>query len=162
MIQIRMVKKEDLRALVDLENRCFSKEEAATADAFEKRIETIPDSFFIAEVDGVIVGLINGPVIENVYITDDLFTDIKVNPTSGGHQSVLGLAVLPDYQNRGIAGMLLKRLEKEARGKHRETITLTCKQNYIEFYERHGFSNQGVSGSEHGGAIWFNMIKDLS
>ena len=162
MIQIRRVKKEDLRALVVIENRCFLKEEAATEDAFKKRIETIPDSFFIAEVDGVIVGLINGPVIETAYITDDLFTDIKVNPISGGHQSVLGLAVSPDYQNRGIAGMLLNRIEKEAREKQRETITLTCKQNYIEFYERQGFSNQGVSGSQHGSVTWFNMIKELS
>ena len=161
MAQIRMVKKEDLADLVVLENRCFLKEEAATEEAFKKRIETISDSFFVAEVEGVIVGLINGPVIETPYITDDLFSEIKVNPLTGGHQSVLGLAVSPEYQNQGIAGALLANLEKYAKEKHRETITLTCKKDLVGFYEKHGYDNQGVSSSEHGGVTWYNMVKPL-
>ncbi|MEH7545485.1 ribosomal protein S18 acetylase RimI-like enzyme [Neobacillus bataviensis] len=161
MAQIRMVKKEDLADLVVLENRCFLKEEAATEEAFKKRIETISDSFFVAEVEGVIMGLINGPVIETPYITDDLFSEIKVNPRTGGHQSVLGLAVSPEYQNQGIAGALLANLEKDAKEKHRETVTLTCKKDLVGFYETHGYVNQGVSSSEHGGVTWYNMVKPL-
>ncbi|MCM3727970.1 GNAT family N-acetyltransferase [Neobacillus cucumis] len=161
MVQIRMVKKEDLADLVVLENRCFLKEEAATEEAFKKRIKTISDSFFVAEVEGVIVGLINGPVIESPYITDDLFSEIKVNPATGGHQSVLGLAVSPKYQNQGIAGALLASLEKDAKEKHRETITLTCKKDLVCFYEKHGYINHGASSSEHGGVTWYNMVKPL-
>ncbi|PLS08613.1 GNAT family N-acetyltransferase [Neobacillus cucumis] len=162
MVKIRNVKYEDLAELVILENRCFAKDEAATEEAFQMRIQTIPDSFFVAEEDGVIAGLINGPVIETAYITDDLFHESKANPAAGGHQSVLGLAVSPDYQNRGIAGALLAHLEKDAKTKHRETITLTCKQNYIHFYEKQGFKNEGISSSVHGGVTWHNMIKNLS
>jgi ribosomal protein S18 acetylase RimI-like enzyme len=162
MVQIRNVKKEDLADLVILEHRCFLKTEAATEEAFKKRIENIPDSFFVAEEDDVIVGLINGPVIDNASITDDLFSEIKTNSTSGGHQTVLGLAVSPEYQNLGIAGMLLAHLEKDAKDKHRETITLTCKKNLVGFYEKHGYVNQGVSNSEHGGVTWYNMIKKLN
>ncbi|MEH7097321.1 GNAT family N-acetyltransferase, partial [Neobacillus vireti] len=88
------------------ENSCFLKAEAASEEAFKKRIEKIPDSFFVAEEEGGIVGLINGPVIETAYITDDLFSEIKTNSNTGGHQSVLGLAVSPKYQNRGIAAAL--------------------------------------------------------
>ena len=98
MITLRNVKFSDLPQLVVIENLCFTKEEAATKEAFEKRIQLIPDSFFVAEEDGVLIGLVNGPVIETTFITDDLFDNIKENPESGGHQSILGLAVSPDYQ----------------------------------------------------------------
>ncbi|GAA4714274.1 GNAT family N-acetyltransferase [Brevibacillus fulvus] len=159
MVKIRNVKIDDLPQLAAIEQLCFSKEEAATKEAFEQRIQLIPDSFFVAEVDGAIVGFINGPVIETAYITDDLFTTIKMNPATGGHQSILGLAVHPQFQKNGIASELLMHLEKEARWKKRETITLTCKENLIGYYEKHGYISHGMSNSEHAGEKWYNMIK---
>ncbi len=161
MVKIRNVKMEDLSELVVIEQLCFTKEEAATKKAFEKRIQVIPESFFVAEEEGEIIGLVNGPVIEKAYITDDLFSDLKANPASGGHQSILGLAVSPHFQKRGVASALLLQIEKEAKAKGRETITLTCKADLIRFYENHGYLNKGVSTSEHGGVIWYNMIKNL-
>jgi ribosomal protein S18 acetylase RimI-like enzyme len=161
MLKIRNVKIEDLPELVTIENLCFSKEEAATKEAFEKRIQSIPDSFFVAELEGEIAGIVNGPVIETAFITDDLFKEIKANPASGGHQSILGIAVSPRFQKRGVASALLDQLEEEARTHHRETITLTCKENLIHFYENLGYINKGVSSSAHGGVVWYNMIKKL-
>jgi ribosomal protein S18 acetylase RimI-like enzyme len=161
MLKIRNVKMEDILELVAIEQLCFTKEEAATREAFEKRIQSIPDSFFVAEEDGVIAGLVNGPVIAKAFITDDLFSDLKANPATGGHQSVLGLAVSPSFQKRGVATALLAHLEKVAREKNRETIILTCKENLIHFYEKHEYINIGVSNSKHGGAIWYNMNKKL-
>jgi len=152
---------EDLPELVLIENLCFTKEEAATKETFEKRIQLIPDSFFVAVVDGVFAGLVNGPVIETPFITDDLFSDIKENPASGGHQSILGLAVSPNYRKQGVASALLAHLEEVARMNKRETITLTCKKKLIRFYENHGYLNCGVSNSKHGGVIWYNMSKSL-
>jgi ribosomal protein S18 acetylase RimI-like enzyme len=161
MLKIRRVKKEDLSELIAIENQCFSKEEAATKEAFEKRIISIPDSFFVAEEDDCIVGLVNGPVIKTEYITDDLFSEIMENPETGGHQSILGLAVSPESQKKGVAAALLAHLENESRMKKRESITLTCKEELIPYYEKCGFINYGVSNSEHGGVRWYNMIKKL-
>ncbi|WP_042462763.1 GNAT family N-acetyltransferase [Neobacillus dielmonensis] len=161
MVKIRNVKMADLPELVVIENLCFTKEEAATKESFEQRIQMIPDSFFVAEADGGVVGLVNGPVTTANYITDDLFSQTQPNPLFGGHQSILGLAVLPSYQNQGIASALLNHLEKQANAKSRETVTLTCKQNLIQFYEKHGYVNKGVSNSEHGGGVWYNMVKKL-
>lgn len=161
-MKIRNAAIEDLSALLVLENLCFVKTEAATPEAFEKRLRIIPDSFFVAEEDGKIMGLVNGPVIATPFITDELFRDIQANPVAGGHQSILGLAVDPQYQKLGIAAKLLSHMEQAAASKQRETVTLTCKEKYIRFYEKHGYNNSGTSGSQLGGADWFNMIKTLS
>lgn len=158
---IRNVKIEDLPQLVIIENLCFSKEEAATEEAFKKRIQLIPDSFFVAEQTGQLIGLINGPVIHNKYITDDLFGKIEANPPAGGHQSILGLAVSPKFQKHGVAKALLAHLEKGAKKNNRETITLTCKEDLIRFYEKSGYHNCGVSDSNHAEGLWYNMIKKL-
>jgi len=161
MLKIRNAAIKDLSEAVEVEHLCFSKEEAATKESTEQRIRLIPDSYFVAEENGVIIGLINGPVIKTKFITDDLFKNIQENPAAGGHQSILGLAVDPKHQKRGIAASLLQHLEKEAAAKKRETITLTCKENLISFYEKHGYYNNGVSSSEHGGITWYNMSKKL-
>ncbi|WP_066304094.1 GNAT family N-acetyltransferase [Bacillus sp. FJAT-29814] len=162
MLNIRNVKIEDLHEITIIESLCFPTEEAATKEAFEKRIALIPDSFFVAELEGVIVGFVNGPVIETPFITDDLFREIKDNPLTGGHQSVLGIAVTPHFQTRGVAAALLAHLEDSARLKKRKTITLTCKEDLIGFYEKFGYINMGVSNSEHGGVTWYNLVKMLS
>jgi len=161
MLKIRNVKLEDLPELVTIENLCFTKEEAATQEAFEKRIQLISDSFYVAEVNDTVVGLINGPVIEQPEITDDLFSAIKQNPTTGGYQSILGVAVSPEYQKQGIASALLVHLERAAAVCKRKTVTLTCKEVLIGYYEKQGYNNDGVSNSVHGGELWYNMSKRL-
>lgn len=162
MLMIRNVNMNDLPTLMKIEHLCFSKEEAATEEAFVKRIQFISDSFFVAEKNDKVIGFVNGPVIENKYITDDLFSDVKANKATGGHQSILGLAVSPHYQKQGVATALLTHIEKIAKTKKRKTITLTCKEELVSFYERSGYQNDGISNSTHGGVVWFNMVKTLS
>lgn len=163
MLIIRNVKMEDLPEIAIIESLCFLEEEAATIETFAKRIQFIPDSFFVAEMEGVIVGFVNGPVIETPYITDDLFRgEIKANPLTGGNQSVLGIAVTPHFQTRGVAAALLAHIEEVAEANKRKSITLTCKENLIGFYDKYGYVNKGVSKSEHGGVTWYNMVKVLS
>ena len=160
MIEIRNAMRNDLEQIVQVENRCFSQADAATKEALASRIQYISDTF-VAVQDDKIVGIINGPVIDQLYITDDLFRKVKENPAQGGYQSVLGLAVHPDYQRQGIGKKLMQRLEKEAKLKKRKAITLTCKAHYIKFYEQLGFLNHRESQSQHGGAVWFDMVKRM-
>ncbi|GAA3333734.1 GNAT family N-acetyltransferase [Ectobacillus funiculus] len=127
----------------------------------KKRIQLTPDSFFVAEKkDGVIVGFVNGPVIETAFITDDLFGNVKENPASGGHQSVFRISSVPAFFKKNeVWHQRYLHILKNARENNRETITLTCKENLIRFYENYGYRNLGVSSSEHGRVIWYNMSK---
>lgn len=162
MWTIRNARLEDVPNLAVVETLCFSKDEAASEETFKKRVETIPDTFFVAEEAGQIIGFINGPVIDQGYITDDLFSEVRDNKPASGHQSILGLAVAPIAQKRGVASDLLNHIEKEAMVKRRDSLTLTCKEELIPFYEQFGFENKGVSLSEHGGSVWYNMVKELN
>ncbi|BBN97691.1 GNAT family N-acetyltransferase [Sporolactobacillus terrae] len=161
-MEIRKVRKSDLAQLVELENSGFTPEEAATKQAFITRIETIPDTFLVAEEMNQIIGYVNGPVISMPHITDDLFEQTAPNPDRGGYQSILGLVVAPNCQGKGIASQLLRALEDQARENERLTVTLTCRQFLIPFYEKNGYINQGIAASEHGGMKWFNMDKPLN
>jgi len=159
MISLRNVQAADLEQLLLIENEGFPIEEAATKEAFVERIQLIPDTFLVAKREGKILGYINGPIINHPYITDDLFERIKENPKRGGYQSILGLAVAKQARNRGIAKILMEKMEELAKENEREGITLTCKQELVSFYEKLGFVNHGMSESQHGGVCWYNMVK---
>ena len=74
---------------------------------------------------------------------------------------VFGLAVHPDCRNNGIAAALLRRLLDFAREQGMSQVILTCKQEKIPYYQKFGFQNRGVSASEHGGAVWYDMVLPL-
>ncbi|WP_040948996.1 GNAT family N-acetyltransferase [Gorillibacterium massiliense] len=159
MISIRNVQPTDLEQLQLIENEGFSVEEAATKEAFVQRIKLIADTFIVAVRDEKILGYINGPIIHQPYITDDLFTEIKGNPKRGGYQSVLGLVVSKQARNQGLAKILIKKMEELVKENEREGITLTCKRELVSFYETFGFVNHGLSESKHGGVNWYNLLK---
>ncbi|SDN62061.1 Ribosomal protein S18 acetylase RimI [Fictibacillus solisalsi] len=159
MIFLRKVLPTDLEQLLVIENEGFSREEAATKEALLERIQRIADTFIVAETKGKILGYINGPVINQPYITDDLFKEIKENPKNGGYQSILGLAVSKQARNQGIAKLLIEKMEELVKENEREGITLTCKPELVSFYEKLGFVNHGISESKHGGVSWYNMVK---
>ena len=159
MISLRNVQNTDLEQLLFIENQGFSIEEAATKEAFVERIQLIADTFIVAEKEGEILGFINGPMIDQPYITDNLFKEIKENPKIGGYQSVLGLAVSKKARNQGIAKDLIEKMEELVIENERKGITLTCKQELVSFYEKFGFVNHGMSESKHGGVSWYNLVK---
>ena len=152
---LRKVIMQDLDQIIALENIGFSPEEAATPEALKLRIVQIQETFIVAEKNDEVIGYINGPVIKERYISDDLFKNVPANI------SVLGLVVAPNYQGQGIAGRLLNYFENLAKNQHRHGVTLTCRESLISFYEKYGYRNEGVSESCHGGIKWYNLVKNI-
>lgn len=158
---IRKVKPEDLDAVTRVEAVCFSEAEAAPRESFRQRISTFPDSFFVAEKDGEIIGFINGCATDSRVIFDEMFADASHHREDGIYQSIFGLDVIPEYQHQGLASRLMEHLIEDAREKGRKGLTLTCKDRLIGFYERFGYKNLGLSQSVHGGAVWYDMILEF-
>ncbi|MCB5950673.1 GNAT family N-acetyltransferase [Enterococcus sp. BWT-B8] len=161
-LTFRSAKLNDLDRIMEIEQSGFSPEEAATRKAMKERIQVIPDSFIVAtDPRNKLLGYVVGPVINERCLYDDLFKKTVLNPQTGGYQSILSLAVAPEYYRHGIAGKLLKKLSEEAKDHKRKGITLTCLEELIPFYEKNGYKIEGISSSQHAGETWYDMILDF-
>lgn len=70
---------------------------------------------------------------------------------------IFGVNTLPSYRKRGYAGSLLQKAIDDARNEGRQGVVLTCKDKLLHYYAKFGFINEGISSSEHGGAVWYQM-----
>lgn len=155
---IRQVQEADWETIAAIERDNFSPQEAATKEAIRERIRLIPDTFLVALIDQKIVGYIEGPVMAKPILEDHLFHHVKSNPVSGGYIAITSLSIDKAFQQQGIGIALLAAMKDLAVAQRRDGIILTCHDYLIPYYEMNGFHNQGLSESEHGGAIWYQMF----
>jgi len=160
MYNIRNVRPEDLEAVTALEAHCFPPEKAAGEEAFAYRIASFPERFFVAELDGQIIGMVNGCASTLPFIEDRLFEPQGHEP-EGKNQMVFGLAVEPAYQRQGIGSTLLRHLIAYAKETGMKQVILTCREAKLGFYGKLGFVNMGLSKSVHGGVPWYDMVLEL-
>ena len=160
-IMIRRVTLDDLDAISEVEASCFPEAEAATKVTLEQRINKFSESFFLAETDGTIIGFINGCIINETAIYDELFSDVSLHVPNGDYQTIFGLDVISEYRNKGVAGKLMNHMIEISELDGRKGVILTCKEKLIPYYSKFGFENKGVSKSEHGGSIWYDMIMEF-
>lgn len=160
-IKIRRVSIEDLNSITEVEAKCFPEAEAATKAKFEQRIKAFPESFFVAEIEGEIIGFINGCIINEPAIYDELFIDATLHVPDGDYQTIFGLDVIPEYRNQGIAAQLMNHLIQVSKLEGRKGIILTCKEKLIHYYIKFGYINKGISKSVHGGSKWYDMILEF-
>lgn len=147
----------DLDALDKLEQQCFPPEEAATRAAFAQRLAVFPKHFWLAEEDGQILACVNGCVSDASLLQDEMFEDAGLHNEQGAWQMLFGVETRPDAQGKGYASALMRRMIGDAKAQGRRGVVLTCKQELLDFYRRFGFENEGVSASQHGGAVWYDM-----
>jgi ribosomal protein S18 acetylase RimI-like enzyme len=157
-LDIRKARLSDLDEITALEALCFPEAEAASRESFLQRLKTFPDSFFVAETEEGIIGFVNGCVTNDEVICDEMFASDSLHVPDGKYQSIFGLDVHPDYRNKGIAGELMNHMIKAAKEAGRKGLILTCKERLIHYYESFGYVSEGVSKSNHGGAVWYDMI----
>ncbi len=160
MYKIRNVTPADLAAVTELEAACFSPATAAGEKAFAYRIQTFPERFFVAEENGRIIGMVNGCASSLPVIEDRLYGPQGHEP-DGKNQMIFGLAVLPEFQGRGIGTALMNHLIGFCRETAMEKLILTCRDCRVSYYERFGYVNCGLSASTHGGVEWYDMILEL-
>ncbi|WP_421870549.1 GNAT family N-acetyltransferase [Motiliproteus sp.] len=144
--------------MAELEAICFPEAEAASLDSFQQRFAVFAECFFVLEIEGVVVGHINGCIFDKPELPDALYSDTRLHNPDGAYQTVFGLAVDPSCQRRGYASALTRHFIDVSRANGRQGVVLTCKDKLVPFYQSLGFSHQGVSASSHGGASWNDML----
>lgn len=156
-MEIRKATIEDLDAITALEAACFPAAEAASRESFRKRLEVFADRFWLLWEGDRLVSMVNGMVTDREELVDEMFADATIHQADGKWQMIFGVATHPEYQRRGLAAQVLQRAIADCKAEGRTGLILTCKEQKLHYYAKFGFMNQGVSVSEHGGALWYQM-----
>lgn len=118
----------------------------------------------------VLLGHVVATKTANLIVTDD---DMAI-PAPGQNDPKLGhkehgsticihsLAVLPEYQHRGLGKTLLKAyLQRMESHRVADRAALIAHDHLLSFYEKFGFVNKGRSAAQFGGGAWFDMVKEF-
>lgn len=159
ILTIRKATPEDIARVQEIEDACFPPAEAATYEKYVWRQANYPDYFLVGEVDGTIVSAVNMIPMADKVIHDEIF-EMEALPV-GDVGAVLSVITHPDYQKQGLAGQMLFAAIAQCTEMGMKTMALTCKEHLLHYYAKFGFEKVGVSASVHGGAVWYDMVRDL-
>lgn len=154
---IRTATMEDLEAVAAVEAECFPPAEAATKEAFAKRLEYYGNHFWLMYDGDKLISFVDGFVTDEADLTDEMYEKAELHNEHGAWQMIFGVNTVPSYRKRGCAGELIKRAIADAKAQGRKGLVLTCKDRLIPYYAKFGFVNEGVSESIHGNAVWNQM-----
>lgn len=157
MQQIRTAAAADLDAITAVEAACFPAAEAATREEFAGRLAHYADHFWLLFEEGELVAFVDGMVTDQPDLTDEMYANAALHREDGAWQMIFGVNTLPAFRRRGCAEQLLRRAIADARAQGRKGLVLTCKDRLVHYYAKFGFVNEGVSGSTHGGVVWYQM-----
>ena len=149
-MNIRTATLNDLDAVTAVEAACFPAAEAASKEEFAERLRYYGSHFWLMLDGEKLIGFVDGMVTDQSDLTDDLYAQ-------GGWQMIFGVNTLPKYRRQGVAAALLERAIFDAKAQGRKGLVLTCKDKLVHYYAKFGFVSEGVSGSTHGGAVWYQM-----
>lgn len=156
-MEIRYAKIEDLDKITEVEALCFPPAEAAGRESFARRIDAFGSHFWLLFDGERLVSFVNGMVSSEADLRDAMYDDASLHDEDGEWQMIFGVDTIPEYRKRGCAGLLLRRAIEDARNQGRKGLVLTCKEHMLAYYGTFGFINEGMSGSVHGGAVWYQM-----
>ena len=156
-MEIRTASLQDLEDIAAVEAACFPVAEAATKAEFAKRIQHYGDHFFLLYDKQKLIAFVDGFVTDEQNLTDEMYEKASLHNENGAWQMIFGLNTLPQYRRQGYAGAMIEKLVEDARQQGRKGVILTCKERLIYYYAKFGFVDEGLSCSNHGGAVWHQM-----
>jgi len=149
-VSIRHVLPADLDRCAAIEAACYGPE-GATRERIEHRIVTYPEGFLVADLDRRVVGFVNSGATDKQDISDEALKGLIGHTPEGMHLVIFSLAVEPDFQGQNIGRALMQVLIETAKQLRKESILLLCQPALLQYYQRFGFRDRGVSASTHGG-----------
>lgn len=156
-MEIRKGTLKDLEAIAAVEAACFPAAEAATAEEFAGRLQQYGDHFWLLWEGERLLAFVDGFCTDWPDLTDEMYADASLHRENGAWQMIFGVNTIPACRRQGYAGQLLQQAIADARAQGRKGLVLTCKEALVHYYAKFGFVNEGVSGSTHGGVVWYQM-----
>ncbi len=156
-MEIRKGTLKDLEAIAAAEAACFPAAEAATAEEFAGRLQQYGDHFWLLWEGERLLAFVDGFCTDWPDLTDEMYADASLHRENGAWQMIFGVNTIPACRRQGYAGQLLQQAIADARAQGRKGLVLTCKEALVHYYAKFGFVNEGVSGSTHGGVVWYQM-----
>ncbi len=157
--EFRDIKECEADQAVLIEQTCFPPNEACSKKSMKERIAAAPGLFLVA-VDtntGKIAGFLNGIATDESSFRDEFFTDAALHNPDGRNVMLLGLDVLPQYRNQGLAKGLVSQYFKREGKRGRSMLILTCLESKVMMYKKMGFKDEGIANSTWGGEEWHEM-----
>lgn len=158
---IRCASPDDADKIIALERLCFPEEEAASITDLTDRINIYAEHFLLLESGENLIAMINGMVTDKPDLMDEMYHNAGMHNENGKWQMIFGLESHPDFRKQGYAALLMEKFIEKAKKQNRLGLVLTCKEALVHYYEKFGFVNEGISCSEHGNAVWYQMRKKL-
>lgn len=156
-MEIRNATLNDLPAIAAVEAACFPAAEAATAEEFAGRLAHYANHFWLLLEEGELAAFVDGLCTDKADLTDEMYANASLHSETGAWQMIFGVNTVPRRRRHGYAEMLLRRAIADARAQGRKGLVLTCKDRLVHYYAKFGFVSEGVSGSTHGGVVWYQM-----
>ena len=156
-MEIRKGTLKDLEAIAAVEAACFPAAEAATAEEFAGRLQQYGDHFWLLWEGERLLAFVDGFCTDWPDLTDEMYADASLHRENGAWQMIFGVNTIPACRRQGYAGQLLQQAIADARAQGRKGLVLTCKEALVHYYAKFGFVNEGISGSTHGGVVWYHM-----
>lgn len=156
-MEIRKGTLKDLEAIAAVEAACFPVAEAATAEEFAGRLQQYGDHFWLLWEGERLLAFVDGFCTDWPDLTDEMYADASLHRENGAWQMIFGVNTIPACRRQGYAGRLLQQAIADARAQGRKGLVLTCKEALVHYYAKFGFVNEGISGSTHGGVVWYQM-----
>jgi GNAT superfamily N-acetyltransferase len=97
----------------------------------------------------------------------DWKTKYQLTPNIGHNEDgdmvcIHSLCTHPDFQGKGLGKILLKSYVQRIKDSGvAKRIALICRDRYVVFYEKSGFTKVGPSKCQYGGGNWIDMVMDF-
>ncbi len=140
-----------------IETAAYEGDEAATREKIATRIARYPAGFLVMELDGQIIGFINGGCAHQVVMADEAFKELVGHDDDAPNVVIMSVAIDPAHQGKGYASAMMARFVSGMRALGKSSIHLMCKERHVALYERLGYRYVKPSSSAHGGMAWHEM-----
>lgn len=126
----------DLKALVDLEKKCWPEHLRASSDEIRQRIERLPNGHCVLEMDSQIVGVIYSQRINNIDVLKKT-TYVQVpslHTRLGSVIQLLGINILPEMEVTGLGDHLQEFMLQlcALKGGIEHVVGVTRCKNYVQ------------------------------